>query len=94
VAQWTSHPPQELKTRVRIPPGYKVFKDAMAMMVCIFYLICIVCVYMVNKGLATKKSQCSVFNFTRKNCSEKWNQRGGHLLHKNVKLSNNAASYT
>jgi hypothetical protein len=27
VAQWTSHPPQEQKTRVRIPPGYKVFKS-------------------------------------------------------------------
>jgi hypothetical protein len=25
VAQWTSHLPQEQKTRVQIPPGYKVF---------------------------------------------------------------------
>jgi hypothetical protein len=28
VAQWTSHPPQEQKTRVRIPPGYKIFSRA------------------------------------------------------------------
>jgi hypothetical protein len=27
VAQRPSHPPQEQKTRVRIPPGYKVFKE-------------------------------------------------------------------
>jgi hypothetical protein len=25
VVQWTSHPPQEQKTRVRIPPGSKAF---------------------------------------------------------------------
>jgi hypothetical protein len=25
VAQWTSHPPKEQKTRVRIPPGNNVF---------------------------------------------------------------------
>jgi hypothetical protein len=27
VAQWTLHPPQEQKTRVRIPPGYTVFRE-------------------------------------------------------------------
>jgi hypothetical protein len=26
VAQWTSHPPQEQKTKVRIPPGLKFFQ--------------------------------------------------------------------
>jgi hypothetical protein len=25
MGQWTSHPPQEQMTRVRIPPGHKVF---------------------------------------------------------------------
>jgi hypothetical protein len=25
VPEWTSQPPHEQKTRVRIPPGYKVF---------------------------------------------------------------------
>jgi hypothetical protein len=27
VAQWTTHPPQEKKARVRIPPGEKVFRE-------------------------------------------------------------------
>jgi hypothetical protein len=27
VAQWTSHPPQEQKKRVRIPPEYKVYRE-------------------------------------------------------------------
>jgi hypothetical protein len=27
VAQWTFRLPQEQKTRVRIPPGYKVFRE-------------------------------------------------------------------
>jgi hypothetical protein len=27
VAQWPSHPPQEPKTRLRIPPGYNVLGD-------------------------------------------------------------------
>jgi hypothetical protein len=31
-AQWTSHPTQEQKTRVRIPPGYKVFRENIAML--------------------------------------------------------------
>jgi hypothetical protein len=29
VAQWASHPPQKQKTRVRIPPGYKVKDDSL-----------------------------------------------------------------
>jgi hypothetical protein len=35
VAQWTSHPPKELQTRVRFPPGYKEFK---AILLCIIDL--------------------------------------------------------
>jgi hypothetical protein len=35
VAQWASHPPHEPKTRVRIPPGYAVFMENMAMLLCI-----------------------------------------------------------
>jgi hypothetical protein len=34
VAQWTSNPPQEQKTWVRIPPGYKVFRELIAMLLC------------------------------------------------------------
>jgi hypothetical protein len=34
VAQWTPHPAQKQKTRVRIPPGYKVFSVVMAMILC------------------------------------------------------------
>jgi hypothetical protein len=30
VAQWTSNPPQEEKTRVRISPGYNVFRETIA----------------------------------------------------------------
>jgi hypothetical protein len=33
-AQWTSHPTQEQKTRVQIPPGYKVFRKNMAVLLC------------------------------------------------------------
>jgi hypothetical protein len=32
VAQQTSHPPQEQKTRVQIPQGYKVFRKNIAML--------------------------------------------------------------
>jgi hypothetical protein len=32
VAQWTSHPPQDPKTRVQIPPGYKVFREFIALL--------------------------------------------------------------
>jgi DNA-binding transcriptional regulator/RsmH inhibitor MraZ len=43
--QCTSHPPQEHKTRVRIPPGKKkVFRENIAMLLGIVDLICIVCV--------------------------------------------------
>jgi hypothetical protein len=42
VAQVTSHPPQEQKTRVRIPPGYKILKEIIAMLMCKIDLICIV----------------------------------------------------
>jgi hypothetical protein len=40
VAQWASHPPQEQKTRVRVPPGCKVFRGNIAMLLSIFDLIC------------------------------------------------------
>jgi hypothetical protein len=33
-AQWTLHPPQKQKTRVRIPPGYKLFRKNIAVFVC------------------------------------------------------------
>jgi hypothetical protein len=39
VAQWTSHPPLEHKTRVRIPPGYKVFRENIAMRMCVIDVI-------------------------------------------------------
>jgi hypothetical protein len=44
VAQWTSHPSQEQKTRVQIPPGYKVFGENIATLFCVIDLIYIVCV--------------------------------------------------
>jgi hypothetical protein len=52
VTQWTSHPPQEPKTRVRIPPGYKVFMENVGMLLSIIDFICIVCVLEKrNKGI-------------------------------------------
>jgi hypothetical protein len=43
---------QELKTRVRIPPGYKVFKEILASLLCIADLKCIGCVFkMRHKGI-------------------------------------------
>jgi hypothetical protein len=42
VAQWTSHPPQGQKTRVRIPPGCKVFREIIALLLCVTDLLCIV----------------------------------------------------
>jgi hypothetical protein len=44
VAQWASHPPQGMKTRVRIPPGYKVLEEVIAMLLYAIDLIYIVCV--------------------------------------------------
>jgi hypothetical protein len=44
VAQWISHPPQVQKTRVRIPPGYKVFRENIAVLLFIIDAICLVCV--------------------------------------------------
>jgi hypothetical protein len=35
VAQWTPHPTQEQKTRVQIPPSYKVFRETIAMLLCL-----------------------------------------------------------
>jgi hypothetical protein len=32
VAQWTSHPPHAQKIRVRIPQGYKVFMESIAIL--------------------------------------------------------------
>jgi hypothetical protein len=50
------HPPQELKTRVRIPPGYKDMGENVAMLPCFIDLICIVCVLKreIVKALAKK----------------------------------------
>jgi hypothetical protein len=42
--QWTSHPPEEQKTRVRIPPRHKDFRENIPMLLCILDLICFVCV--------------------------------------------------
>jgi hypothetical protein len=56
VAQSTSHSPQEQKSRVRIPQGYKVFKEFKAMLSCRIDLICIVCVLIMgSKGVGTIK---------------------------------------
>jgi hypothetical protein len=52
VAQWTSHPPEELQTRVRFTTGCKVFKEIIAMLLCKIDFICIVCVSnKINKGI-------------------------------------------
>jgi hypothetical protein len=52
VAQWASHPPQEKQTRVRFPLGYKVFREIIAMLLCVIDLICSVCVIRGrNKGI-------------------------------------------
>jgi hypothetical protein len=42
VVQWTSHQPPEQKTRVRIKPGFKVFRENIAIMFEID-LTCMVC---------------------------------------------------
>jgi hypothetical protein len=44
MAQRTSHQPQRQQPRVRIPPGYKVFRENIPMLLCVFVLKCIVCV--------------------------------------------------
>jgi hypothetical protein len=44
MAPWMSHPPQEQKTRVRIPPGYKDIRKNTSVLLCMIYLICIACV--------------------------------------------------
>jgi hypothetical protein len=44
VAQWASHPTEELQTLVRFPLGYKVYRGIIAMLLCIIDLICILCV--------------------------------------------------
>jgi hypothetical protein len=43
VSQWTSYQPQKQKTRVRIPLGYKGFRENIAMQVCVIDLKCIAC---------------------------------------------------
>jgi hypothetical protein len=40
----TPHSPQEQKTLVRIPPGFKVLYEFEAMLLCTIDVICIVCV--------------------------------------------------
>jgi hypothetical protein len=56
VEQWTSHPPKEQKTRVRIPPGVKDFRENIAVLLLgSFDLTCIVCVLKKrNKGIDPK----------------------------------------
>jgi hypothetical protein len=39
-AHWTSHPPQEQKTQVQIPPGYNVFRAIIAMLLYLMDLHC------------------------------------------------------
>jgi hypothetical protein len=56
MARWTSHPPQEQKTRVRIPPGYRVFRENKAMLFCLIDLICIVCVLKKRNNLQNYKN--------------------------------------
>jgi hypothetical protein len=43
MAQWTSHPPQTL---VRIPMGYKVFREIIAVLFFYNRMKCLVCVYL------------------------------------------------
>jgi hypothetical protein len=42
LVQWTSHPPQRQEARVRIPPEDKVFRENIAILLCLIDLICIV----------------------------------------------------
>jgi hypothetical protein len=49
VAQWTSHRPPRQQSQVRIPPGYKVFRKIIALLLCVFDLICIGCVLIRRK---------------------------------------------
>jgi hypothetical protein len=57
VAQWTSHPPQEQKTRVRIPPGYKVFREKHSnAVVCNWLNMHCLRVYSINKGIGHKNT--------------------------------------
>jgi hypothetical protein len=54
VAQWISH--LEQKTRVRIPPEIKDFREIVSMLLCLINLICIVhlCVEREIKGFGQK----------------------------------------
>jgi hypothetical protein len=49
LAKGTSHPPQKKKTRVRIPPGYKILKEIIAcvQMIDLHWL----CFHLRNKGI-------------------------------------------
>jgi hypothetical protein len=54
VAQWTSHPPRELQTRV---PGYENFRESIAMLWCKNDLFNIYIVFVLkrrNKGFGPK----------------------------------------
>jgi hypothetical protein len=51
VEQWTPHTPEELQTRVRFPPGYKVFREIIATQLFMIDLICIVCVLKKEKNV-------------------------------------------
>jgi hypothetical protein len=48
LAAWRSghrNTPQEQKIRVRIPPGYKVYRENIALLLCVIYLTCVACVF-------------------------------------------------
>jgi hypothetical protein len=56
VPQWTSPQPREQKTRVQIPPGHKVFRQIISVLLCTVDSICIVCVpkKKINGGIGPK----------------------------------------
>jgi hypothetical protein len=53
MAAWTSHPPQEQKTRVRIPLDYKVFRKSIAMLLFIIDQHCLCLIVKNVKAWAT-----------------------------------------
>jgi hypothetical protein len=63
MAQGTSHQPQRQQTRFRIPPGYKVFRENIAMLLCFFDLACTVCVLKTEIKALAKKLKINVQYF-------------------------------
>jgi hypothetical protein len=64
MAQWTSLPPQEEMARVRIPPGYKVFKENITMLMCIVNFCSMHCLCVEKEIYRCRPKNILKLNFT------------------------------